>query len=175
MGLFWGPGPLLSQVSRTFHLEAANIGPMILTFWWSFLVIFLAAGTKMATHQAQLRGYHNLNHQGQYISRPILHQEIQLAEGFVNKKHHCSTWLHGPLFDWALGWLGPPLFPPPKKTPNLNGILICLKPPNTVSIWVFLLLMVPNSGDHQLRLVVCPAWWFQPNWKILVKLDHFPR
>ena len=48
-----------------------------------------------------------------------------------------------------------------------------------------------TSGDHQLRLVVysiiyipggagflssiVPSWWFQPIWKILVKLDHFPR
>ena len=32
-----------------------------------------------------------------------------------------------------------------------------------------------GNGGALFLLKALPRWWFQPNWKILVKLDHFPQ
>ena len=32
-----------------------------------------------------------------------------------------------------------------------------------------------SHTQNQKPLPIKPSWWFQPIWKILVKLDHFPR
>ena len=51
---------------------------------------------------------------------------------------------------------------PPVFGSKLNNKQTCFKLP-------------PKSECFIVGTLIFTSWWFQPNWKILVKLDHFPK
>ena len=56
-------------------------------------------------------------------------------------------------------------FPKTKTTVQYQfGMIKCLQK----SQWAY-------SVWRNTSIMKSPSWWFQPIWKILVKLDHFPK
>ena len=52
------------------------------------------------------------------------------------------------------------------------GFTAFQKPPMFCISFLIEVEVLERSGKKQLKL---PSWWFQPIWKILVNLDHFPK
>ena len=57
--------------------------------------------------------------------------------------------------------------------------IVQIKFPTRFFLWLHpswnFVIWGPNQTKWQQYYLTITSWWFQPIWKILVKLDHFPR